>query len=186
VIFFANYMSCHLLIEHLRRKVMTTLAHTFPTSTGLAIRWRRLAFATDGSTTQAVLRLAFGLVLLPHGAQHLLGAFGGYGFQGTVGWMTATLGIPTLLAQASVLLEFFGALLLIAGAGTRAVAAALAVFMATAASTHVANGFFMNWTAALPAGTEGFEYHLLAIAICVALAIRGGGAFALDRWLSHD
>jgi putative oxidoreductase len=164
----------------------TTLANTYPTATSSGVRWRRLAVATDGSATQAVLRLTFGLVLLPHGAQHVLGAFGGYGFQGTVGWMTEILGIPRPLAEAGVLLEFVGALLLIAGAGTRAVAAALAVFMATAASTHVANGFFMNWIAALPAGTEGFEYHLLAIAICVALAIRGGGAFALDGWLNRD
>lgn len=53
--------------------------------------------------------------------------------------------------------------------------------MATAASTHAPNGFFMNWFATLPAG---FEYHLLAIAMCVALAIRGGGALALDRWIT--
>lgn len=160
---------------------MTTLAHTLPTATSVGVRWRRLAFASDGSATQAMLRLAFGFILLPHGAQHLLGAFGGYGFQATVAWMTGTLGIPAPLAVAGVLLEFFGALLLIAGVATRATAAALAVFMATAASTHVPNGFFMNWFGALPAGTEGFEYHLLAIAICIALALRGGGALAVDR-----
>src|SRR5690349_14091576 len=164
---------------------MTTLVNTFPTTLAAA-GWRRVLFANDGSAGQAVLRLAFGLVLLPHGAQHLLGAFGGYGFAGTVGWMTGTLGIPSPLPQAGILLEFFGVLLLIAGAGTRAVAAALAVFMSTAASTHAANGFFMNWVGTLPAGTEGFEYHLLAVAICVALAIRGGGALAMDRWLSRD
>jgi putative oxidoreductase len=140
-------------------------------------------FGNDGSASQAVLRLTLGLILLPHGAQHLLGAFGGYGFHGTVGWMTGTLGIPLPLAQAGVLLEFFGSLLLIAGLATRATAAALAVFMATAASTHAQNGFFMNWVASLPAGSEGFEYHLLTVAMCAALALRGGGAFALDRLL---
>jgi putative oxidoreductase len=164
---------------------MTTLANAFPITTSAAASVRRLAFANDGSATQAVLRLTLGLVLLPHGAQHLLGAFGGYGFQGTLGWMTGTLGIPAPLAAAAIPLEFFGALLLIAGVATRAAGAALAVFMATAASTHAPNGFFMNWFAALPAGTEGFEYHLLAIGICVALAIRGGGAFALDRLLTR-
>jgi putative oxidoreductase len=164
---------------------MSVLANTFPAVSSTRTAWRRLAFANDGSAAQAILRLTFGLVLLPHGAQHLFGAFGGYGFDGTVGWMTGTLGIPAPFAVAGVLLEFFGALLLIAGAATRPVAAALAVFMTAAASTHAANGFFMNWVGALPAGTEGFEYHLLAIAICVALAIRGGGAIALDRWLSR-
>lgn len=165
---------------------MTTSTTPFPTVTSIRVRWRRLACANDSSATQAVLRLTFGLVLLPHGAQHLLGAFGGYGFHGTVGWMSGTLGIPAPLAAAGVLLEFFGALALITGAATRAVGAALAVFMATAASTHVPNGFFMNWVAALPAGTEGFEYHLLAIAICIALAVRGGGAFALDQWFNRQ
>src|ERR687884_399465 len=100
---------------------MSTIANTFSTTTSALNSWRRLATANDGSATQAMLRLAFGLVLLPHGAQHLLGAFGGYGFEGTVGWMTGTLGIPAPLAVTGVLLEFFGALLLIAGVATRGV-----------------------------------------------------------------
>jgi putative oxidoreductase len=161
---------------------MTTLVNTFPTTLAAAA-WRRVLFANDGSAGQAVLRLAFGLVLLPHGAQHLFGAFGGYGFAGTVGWMTGTLGIPSPLPQAGILLEFFGALLLIAGAGTRAVAAALAVFMSTAASTHAANGFFMTWVGALPAGTEGFEYHLLAVAAALPILAKGSGAYSVDTWL---
>ena len=141
--------------------------------------------SSDRSLTQLLLRLTLALVLLPHGAQHLLGAFGGYGFTATVSWMTGTLGIPAPLAVAGILLEFFGPLLLIAGLATRLVAAALAVFMATAASTHIANGFFMNWVGTLPAGTEGFEYHLLAIAIALALVSKGGGAFSIDRLLTR-
>ena len=141
--------------------------------------------ATEASRTQALLRLTLGLVLLPHGAQHLFGAFGGYGLSGTVAWMTGTLGIPAPLAVAGILLEFFGPILLIAGAATRLAGIALAVFMATAASTHVANGFFMNWFGTLPAGTEGFEYHLLAIALAVAVSVNGGGAFSLDRLLTR-
>lgn len=160
---------------------MATFTNTFPTAgSGITTSWRTLAFANDGSFTQALLRLTLGLVLLPHGAQHLFGAFGGYGFAGTLGWMTGTLGIPAPLAAAGILLEFFGPLLLIAGVATRVVGAALAVFMTAAASTHAANGFFMNWFGTMPAGIEGFEYHLLAIALGVALALRGGGALALD------
>ena len=168
---------------------MATLTSTFTTNETPAARSRTRAtipavLATDASRTQAFLRLTLALVLLPHGAQHLFGAFGGYGLSGTVAWMTGTLGIPAPLATAGILLEFFGPILLIAGLGSRLVGAALAVFMATAASTHLANGFFMNWTGALPAGTEGFEYHLLAIALAIAVAVNGGGAYSADRLLS--
>lgn len=142
-------------------------------------------WATDGSASQALLRLTLGGVLLPHGAQHLFGAFGGYGLNGTAAWMTSTLGVPAPLAVAAILLEFFGPLLLIAGLATRPVAAALGVFMAVAASTHLSNGFFMNWNGTMPAGAEGFEFHLLAIAMATALTLKGGGAFAADAVLAR-
>ena len=141
-------------------------------------------FATEPSLSQTLLRVTLGGVLLPHGAQHLFGLFGGYGFDGTVGWMTGTLGIPAPLAAAGILLEFFGPLLLLAGVASRLVGAALAVFMAVAGSTHVANGFFMNWFGTLPAGVEGFEYHLLTVALAVAIAVNGGGALSIDRLLA--
>lgn len=132
---------------------------------------------------ETLLRLTLALVLLPHGLQHAFGWFGGYGFKGTLGWMTGTLGIPAPLAAAGIVLEVAGPLFLIAGIGSRVWGAALAVFMAAAASTHAANGFFMNWFGARPAGSEGFEYHLLAIAIAVAVAINGGGKFSIDGLL---
>ena len=44
---------------------------------------------------------------------------------------------------------------------------------------HKANGFFMNWSGQQKG--EGFEYHILAIAIAVALMIGGAGRFSLDR-----
>jgi len=165
---------------------MSTLANTFPTATpGTAAAWRTAIFANDGSYTQALLRIVIALVLLPHGMQHLLGLFGGYGFAGTLQWMTGTLGFPAPLAAAAIPFEFAGPILLLAGVATRPVAAALACFMATAGSTHLANGFFMNWFGTLPAGVEGFEYHLLAVVILAAVAARGGGAFALDRWFAR-
>ena len=164
---------------------MSTLTQTFtslPTALPRSVVARVLA--TDGSLTQALLRLTLGAVLLPHGAQHLFGAFGGYGFGGTVAWMTGTLGIPAPLAAAGIIIEFAGPILLIAGFATRLAGVALAVFMATAASTHLPNGFFMNWSGTLSAGTEGFEYHLLAIALAVAVAVKGAGAFSFDRFLA--
>lgn len=51
-------------------------------------------FATDDSWAGLVLRLTLGLVLLPHGAQKLLGWFGGFGFDGTMGFFTQKMGLP--------------------------------------------------------------------------------------------
>jgi putative oxidoreductase len=141
--------------------------------------------ATDDSATPLLLRVTLALVLLPHGAQHLLGAFGGYGFTATVAWMSGPLGIPAPLAAAGIVLEFVGPLLLLAGIGSRPAGLALAVFMTTAASTHVANGFFMNWFGNMPAGVEGFEYHILAVTIAIAIAVNGGGAWSIDRVLDR-
>ena len=163
---------------------MATLAPTFGTShhtnhlQPAAVLSR--ALSSRGGLGQTVVRLTLALVLLPHGMQHLFGLFGGYGFAGSLAWMTGTLGIPAPLAAPGILLEFVGPALLIVGAGSRLWGTALAVFMATAASTHLPNGFFMNWFGSLPAGTEGFEYHLLATAMAASIAINGGGKFSVD------
>lgn len=141
--------------------------------------------ATEASATQTLLRVTLALVLLPHGAQHLLGAFGGYGFSATVEWMNGTIGIPVPFAVAGILLEFFGPLLLLAGIGSRLVGLSLAVFMAVAGSTHAAQGFFMNWYGTMPAGAEGFEFHILAVAMALAIAFNGGGAYSVDRRLTQ-
>ena len=140
--------------------------------------------ATDDSVMQALLRFTLAAVLLPHGTQHLLGWFGGYGFTGTLGWMSGTVGIPAPLAAAAIVFEFVGPLALAIGLGGRVVGLGLVTFMATAASTHLQNGFFMNWFGTLRAGTEGFEYHILAIALAAALAARGSGAYSIDRALT--
>jgi putative oxidoreductase len=166
---------------------MTSISHaeTRPVTQTFS-NWLTAAIRTDSSYSQLLTRATLGLVLLPHGAQHLFGMFGGYGLSGTVQWMTAALGIPAPIAAAGILLEFFGPLLLIIGLAARPVALSLAVFMAVAAATHVSNGFFMNWFGAMPAGVEGFEYHLLAIAMAVAIVGRGAGALSLDRLLASQ
>ena len=139
---------------------------------------------TDASRWQMVLRLTLAGVMLPHAGQHLLGVFGGFGFHGTLQWMTETLGFPAPLAATAIVVEAMAPIALILGIGSRAAGLLLAILMATAAMTHVANGFFMNWAAALPRGSEGFEYHLLAIAIGLAILVRGAGAWSIDRLLS--
>jgi putative oxidoreductase len=139
--------------------------------------------ATTPDPAATVARAALGFVLLPHGAQHNLGWFGGYGFSGTLGWMTGTLGFPAPLAVLGLIVELVAPLFLVVGFGGRATAVAVFAFMATAASTHAANGFFMNWFGQLSSGQEGFEYHLLVLALAAVVAIKGMGAYSLDRRL---
>jgi putative oxidoreductase len=137
---------------------------------------------TRPSGAALALRLALGLVMLPHGAQKLLGWFGGYGFEGTMGFFTRTMGIPWPLALAAILAESVGAAALLLGLGTRLAAAAIGTNMVVAALTsHVQHGFFMNWFGA-QAG-EGIEYHLLAAGMALALVIVGGGTASVDARL---
>jgi len=137
---------------------------------------------TDPSATLALQRVVLGLVLLAHGLQKTAGWFGGYGFQGTMAFFTGTMGFPWIVALLVVLAESAGALGLVLGAGTRLGALGVALVMLGAITTHVPNGFFMNWSGA-QAG-EGFEFHLLALALAVPLAVRGGGRWSLDGALA--
>ena len=140
-----------------------------------------LATGTDHGTLAG--RLMLGAILLPHGFQHALGLFGGYGFSGTLGWMTQTLGFPAPLAALAIITELIAPFALLVGLGGRLAAVGVIGLMAGAASTHAANGFFMNWFGSLPAGAEGFEYHLLAIGLASVVAVNGSGAMSLDRLL---
>jgi putative oxidoreductase len=143
-------------------------------------------FATTRDAAPAVARLALGAVMFPHGAQHALGWFGGYGFAGTFGWMTRTLGFPAPLAALAIVTELVAPVALVVGAGGRLAAAGIVAVMLGAISTHVGNGFFMNWFGARPAGVEGFEYHLLVIALGAVVIIKGSGALSLDRRLGSE
>jgi putative oxidoreductase len=140
----------------------------------------RKLFATDDNTATAILRLVLGVVFFAHGAQKMLGWFGGYGFSGTMGFFTGTMHIPAPLAFLAIAAEFFGGLGLILGFLTRIAAFGITVNMLVAIATvHGPNGFFMNWSGTQKG--EGFEYHLLALATTVFLMIRGAGAFSVDR-----
>lgn len=139
---------------------------------------------TDDDTASLILRVLLGVVFFPHGAQKLLGWFGGHGFGGTIGFFTGQLGIPWILAFLVIITESFGALALMAGLFTRLAALGVACIMVVATfMLHWEHGFFMNWTGKLQG--EGFEYHILALAICVALMIKGGGRLSLDRLLAE-
>ena len=113
----------------------------------------------------------------------MLGWFGGYGFTGTMGFFTGTMHIPAVFAFLAIAAEFFGGIGLILGLLTRVAAFGIAVNMVVAVlMVHSQFGFFMNWSGAQKG--EGYEYHLLTLAMCVLLMIRGAGAASLDRVLS--
>src|SRR5467141_2023027 len=140
-------------------------------------------FRTDNDIATAIVRLVLGVVFFAHGAQKLLGWFGGYGFTGTMGFFTGVMHIPVIFAFLAIVAEFFGGLGLIFGYMTRvATVGVLSNMIVAIAMVHSQFGFFMNWTGAQKG--EGYEYHLLALAVTVLLIIRGAGAVSLDRLLS--
>lgn len=143
----------------------------------------RNIFATRNDWTGFVLRLTLGIVLFPHGAQKLLGWFGGYGFNGTMQFFTTTAGLPWIIAFLVIVIESIGALLLVIGLGTRIVALGmLALMTGIVLTSHLQNGFFMNWYGT--AAGEGFEFHLLCIGLAIAIIVNGAGRLAFDSIIS--
>src|SRR5437870_7719762 len=119
------------------------------------LRMFRNLFDTDSDGTLTFLRLVVGSVMLAHGAQKMLGWFGGPGYGATMG-MFGQMGIPAPLALLVISTEFFGSLFLILGFLGRIAALGIAVEMIVAvALVHLRFGFFMNWSG-MQAG-EGFE-----------------------------
>ena len=142
----------------------------------------RKLIATDNDIATTIVRLVLGVVFFAHGAQKMLGWFGGYGFSGTMGFFTGMMHIPAPFAFLAIAAEFFGGLGLIVGLLTRVAAFGIFCNMVVAiAMVHHNFGLFMNWTGAQKG--EGYEYHLLALAITVFLMIRGGGTASVDRLL---
>ncbi|MBI5361918.1 MAG: DoxX family protein [Planctomycetes bacterium] len=152
---------------------------------GEAVSFRARLFATNASWAPVLLRGALAVVMFPHGAQKALGWFGGYGFAGTMGFLTEKVGLPTPLAALVIAIEFLGPLFLLAGFATRFAAAGfIAIMLGAIFTTHLPNGFFMNWFGA-QAG-EGYEYHLLVIGMALALLVGGAGRASIDRKLGRS
>jgi putative oxidoreductase len=142
----------------------------------------RKLLSTPNDLTLTLVRLVLGIVFFAHGAQKMLGWFGGYGFHGTMGFFTHQ-GIPAPLAFLAICAEFFGGLGLIFGLLSRIAAFGIMVNMLVAIATvHRFNGFFMNWFGHQKG--EGYEYHLLAIVLCLVVIIKGAGALSIDRALA--
>ena len=128
---------------------------------------------TNDDAVLSVLRVVLGIVFIAHGVPKLTG------FSGTMGFFTTQLGIPAVFAFLAIMAEGLGGFGLVTGLLTRIAAFGIAVNMVVAVfMLHLQHGFFMNWLGNQKG--EGFEYHLLVVAIAVALMIRGGGKWSLD------
>lgn len=139
--------------------------------------------ATSDDWTLTLLRLVMGVIFFAHGAQKALGWFGGYGFSGTMSFFTKMMHIPAPFAFLAICAEFLGGIGLILGALGRIAAFGISVNMLVAiVMVHAPNGLFMNWGGQQKG--EGFEYHLLAIAIGIVLIARGSGPYSVDRLLA--
>jgi putative oxidoreductase len=142
-------------------------------------------FKTDNDVSTLLVRLVLGIVFFPHGAQMVLGWFGGYGFSGTMGFFTGMLHIPAPFAFLAIAAQFAGAIALILGLFTRVAALGIAANMLVAiAMVHAQYGWFMNWFGNQKG--EGFEYHLLAIGMALVLVVRGGGKWAADTAIENS
>ncbi len=135
--------------------------------------------STQNDFSLLILRLLLGAVMWVHGAQKLFGMFNGGGFEGTMGFFTGTLGLPWVVAFLIIMMEFFGAIALALGFFTRLMALGFTAIMVSAAYMLHSGTFFMNWGKKANTG-EGYEYFILAVAISIALLIKGGGMASVD------
>lgn len=143
---------------------------------------KQVIFRSSDHWTGFITRIALGILMLPHGLQKAFGFFGGYGFEGTMGWFTNTMNTPWVLGALVIVIEFLGSLFLIAGLATRLWALAMIpVMLGAIFMVHLPYGWFMNWNGT--AQGEGFEYHIAMIVLSVILVLNGAGRFSVDRKL---
>jgi putative oxidoreductase len=145
---------------------------------------------TNNDFTLTILRLILGVIFLCHGGQKVLGWFGGSTFGDTMHAFTQNMHIPAPLAFLAIMAEFAGGIGLIVGFLGRIAAFGIICNMVVAISmVHGKFGLFMNWSQKVAdfstAAGEGYEYHLLAIAVGLAILVKGSGALSIDRALTR-
>src|SRR5437868_7360628 len=124
-----------------------------------------------------VLRLVVGALFIGHGTQKLFGWFGGYGLEGTGGFMES-LGYRPGKRYAALggVAEAGGGLLLFLGLLTPLAAAAIIGMMINAIfAVHIENGVW--------AQENGYEFPLVMAIAAGALALADGGAASVDKLL---
>nr|WP_299174415.1 DoxX family protein [uncultured Allomuricauda sp.] len=133
----------------------------------------------------SIARWTLGLVIFPHGAQKLIGIFGGHGYSTTMESLTTQMGLPNLVAFSVIMIEFFGSISLVLGLFSRFWALSLAgMFTGIILTTQLEHGFFMNWFGN-QAG-EGYEYSLLIIGLALGVIVNGSGKWSIDASISNN
>lgn len=140
---------------------------------------KALVFKTTKNWGATAIRVALGCVLFSHGAQSMLGWFGGFGLKSTLEFLSINMGLPTFIGFIVISIQFFGSIMLLIGAFTRVAALGVFGIFMGMATYHFDYGFHMNWSGT-NAG-EGYEYHVLVLAMCLMLFISGGGALSVDH-----
>ena len=144
------------------------------------MKYLKKIIKTNNDWVGLITRLTIGGVLFPHGAQKMLGIFGGYGFTGTIDFFTQQINLPWIVAFSVIVIEFIGAISMIIGFASRIWALAIAfLFVGIIFTTNLEHGFFMNWF-----GTqngEGYEYSLLMIGLSLATLVNGSGKYSIDN-----
>jgi putative oxidoreductase len=144
-----------------------------------------LLLKTNDNLAPLIARVALGIVIFPHGAQKALGWFGGFGFTGTLNFFSTQWHISAPLAFLAIVAEFVGPIGLVTGCLARIAAFGIAVNMVVAVIVvHAQYGFFMNWFGNQKG--EGFEFHLLALALAAIVILQGAGKCSLDRLLTRE
>lgn len=147
---------------------------------------KRFITTNKDNTAALIARVAVAIAVFPHGAQKLLGWFGGYGFSGSMHYFTETVGVPWVLGFLVIMVETFAPILLIIGLFTRYAATAIAFnFIGVLITSIELNRFFMNWYAVGGQG-EGVEYFILLFGLVIILLITGGGKASIDATLIKD
>lgn len=138
---------------------------------------------TEDSLAPLVARVALAVAIFPHGAQKVLGWWGGGGLSPTFQAFNQ-MGMPAVLTALVLAAEFLGSLGLLFGFIGRFCAFGIGcVMLGAVVLVHGQNGFFMNWQGNQPG--EGFEYHILALGLALAVLIAGSGKWSLDRALAQ-
>lgn len=134
---------------------------------------------SNAGLSALALRIPAGIIFAAHGSQKLFAWFGGYGLEGTGGWMDSIgLSPGIVMAFLAGSAEFFGGLALILGLLTRPAAAVLSITMLVAIfAVHINNGLFM--------ANNGYEFGLALFAISVSLLFSGAGKLSVDQIISQ-
>jgi putative oxidoreductase len=141
--------------------------------------------STNPDWVLTIARLVIGVIFFAHGAQKVLGWYGGAGFSATLRILTVQLKLPAPIAVLVISAEFFGGLGLIVGLLSRIAALGILLAMLGAiAMVHFRYGLFMDWFGNQKG--HGIEYHLLVIALAFVVIVKGAGAFSIDHvWYQH-